>query len=140
MPENELSTPQFPATRWSVVLTASGRGTEARAALEELCRVYWFPLYAFARQRGCGPEDAEDEVQDFLTQVAARDFLAGAAPDRGRLRTYLLAAFQHDLIDAHRRTHRLKRVSASMASRVTNCVCPPRFWRWARRWASMRSC
>lgn len=109
MPENELSTPQFPATRWSVVLTASGCGTDARAALEELCRLYWFPLYAFARQRGCGPEDAEDEVQDFLSQVAAGDFLAGAAPDRGRLRTYLLAAFQHDLIDAHRRAHRLKR-------------------------------
>jgi DNA-directed RNA polymerase specialized sigma24 family protein len=101
--------PQFPATRWSVVLTAAGSGTPARAALEELCRLYWFPLYAFARQRGCSPEDAEDETQAFLARLAGGNFLASAAPERGHLRTYLLSAFQHDLIDSQRRAGRLKR-------------------------------
>lgn len=109
MPDDTNSIPQFPPTRWSVVLTASGRGTEARAALEELCRLYWFPLYAFARQQGCTPEDAEDETQNFMARVAAGELLASAAPDRGRLRTYLLSAFQRDLIDAYRRGRRLKR-------------------------------
>ena len=109
MPEEPVHTPHFPPTRWSVVLTASGDGSEARTALDELCRLYWFPLYAFARQRGCSAEDAEDATQDFLAGVAAGDMLAGATPDRGRLRTYLLAAFQRDLIDAHRRVSRQKR-------------------------------
>lgn len=109
MSESQPGAPQFPITRWSVVLTASGGGAAARAALEELCRLYWFPLYAFARQSGCSPEDAEDETQEFLTRVASRELLAGATATRGRLRTFLLAAFQRDLIDAHRRTTRQKR-------------------------------
>jgi len=109
MPEDRVSAPQFPPTRWSVVLTASGDGSQARAALDELCRLYWFPLYAFARQKGWSAEDAEDATQDFLAGIAAGDLLASAAPDRGRLRTFLLAAFQRDLIDTHRRATRQKR-------------------------------
>lgn len=103
------ATPHFPATRWSMVRAAAGGGVSARAAMEELCRLYWFPLYAFSRQWGCCAEDAEDETQNFLTKMAAQNFLSGAVPDQGRLRTYLLKAFQNDLIDAHRRAHRLKR-------------------------------
>ncbi len=109
MLDDQLATPQFPATRWSVVLAASGGGGEARAALEEICRLYWFPLYAFARQRGLSAEDAEDQTQEFLTAVATGELLGKAAPDRGKLRTYLLSAFQRDLIDAHRRATSRKR-------------------------------
>ncbi len=109
MPEDTVITPKFPATRWSVVLTASGHGVESHAALEELCQLYWFPLYAFARQRGLTTEDAEDQTQEFLAQVVGGGMLSTALPERGKLRTYLLAAFQLDLIDAHRRSHREKR-------------------------------
>ena len=91
--------PQFPVTRWSVVVAAAGQGRAARQALEEICRLYWFPLYAFARQYGCNIEDAEDETQAFLSQVANADSLAKASPCLGKLRNYLLAAFQHDLIE-----------------------------------------
>ena len=104
-----MQAPQFPATRWSMVIAAAGDGVSARAALEELCRLYWFPLYAFSRQWGCSAQDAEDETQNFLTKMASEDLLSRAVPDRGKLRTYLLKAFQGDLIDAHRRAHRLKR-------------------------------
>ena len=107
--DRTLHAPQFPATRWSMVLAAAGGGVSARAALEELCRLYWFPLYAFCRQWGCSPQDAEDETQNFLTKMASEDLLSRAVPDRGKLRTYLLKAFQRDLIDAHRRTLRQKR-------------------------------
>ena len=109
MPPDSIAPPQFPPTRWSVVLSASGEGQVSRAALEELCRLYWFPLYSFARQRGCPPEDAEDETQEFLARVAGGGLLTAATPERGRLRTFLLAAFQRDLIDAHRRAGRVKR-------------------------------
>ncbi len=108
MEDTQLN-PQFPVTRWSVVLTAAGGGMQARQALEELCRLYWFPLYAFARQKGCGAEDAEDETQEFLTRVAAGDFLLKANPERGRLRTYMMTVFQRDLIDTTRKANRQKR-------------------------------
>ncbi len=107
--EDDQPIPQFPVTRWSVVLTAAGSGRQARQALEELCRLYWFPLYAFARQKGCSAEDAEDETQEFLTRVAAGDLLLKANPERGRLRTYLLTVFQRDLIDTTRKGNRQKR-------------------------------
>ena len=107
--DQHLKAPDFPATRWSMVLAAAGSGISARAAMEELCRLYWFPLYAFARQWGCSPQDAEDETQNFLTKMSSEDLLSRALPDRGKLRTYLLKAFQRDLIDAHRRAHRVKR-------------------------------
>ncbi len=105
--------PLFPATRWTIVLAAAGTGESARLALDELCRLYWFPLYAFSRQWGCSAEDAEDETQNFLIKMASADLLSRAGPDCGRLRTYLLKAFQRDLIDAHRRAHRRKRGGAA---------------------------
>ena len=37
----------FATTRWTVVLAATGQSdTQARAALEDLAKTYWFPLYA----------------------------------------------------------------------------------------------
>ena len=107
--EPNVTTPQFPPTRWSVVLSAAGGGEPARVALEELCRLYWLPLYAYARQRGFSPEDAEDETQQFLANAVSDGLLSSALPEKGRLRTYLLAAFQHDLLDAVRRASRQKR-------------------------------
>lgn len=101
--------PQFPATRWSIVFHAAGSGSAARAALDELCRLYWFPLYAFARQRGFHPEDAEDETQAFLLRVVEGNLFTAATPERGRLRTFLLAAFQRDLADSTRRAASEKR-------------------------------
>src|ERR1019366_2309398 len=50
----------FATTHWTVVLTAGRRATpEADRALEELCRTYWYPLYAFVRRQGRSKEDAE---------------------------------------------------------------------------------
>jgi RNA polymerase sigma-70 factor (ECF subfamily) len=57
----------FATTHWSVVAAAGGRGTpEAAAALEALCRAYWYPLYGFVRRQGHNPEDAEDLTQQFF--------------------------------------------------------------------------
>jgi RNA polymerase sigma-70 factor (ECF subfamily) len=101
--------PQFPPTRWTVVLAATAGGNSAEPALEEFCRLYWFPLYAFARQRGLGAEDAEDQTQDFLARLVSGELLSSVCRERGRLRTFLLAAFERDLMDAHRRENRQKR-------------------------------
>jgi RNA polymerase sigma-70 factor (ECF subfamily) len=86
----------FPRTRWSLVVRAAGSDPEqARAALGELCRAYWQPLYRFARRSGSDADQARDEIQGFLTALIERRSLAAARAERGRLRSYLLAAFRH---------------------------------------------
>lgn len=43
----------FPSTHWSVVLAAQADNpAQARDALEALCTVYWYPLYAYLRRCG----------------------------------------------------------------------------------------
>jgi hypothetical protein len=60
----------FATTHWSVVLAAGSPDTpQAAAALERLCRAYWFPLYVFARRQGNSPEDAQDLTQDFFCRL-----------------------------------------------------------------------
>src|SRR5690348_10314725 len=57
--EGSPSAAQFPTTCWSRVLAARDRSTpEATEALAELCARYWYPLYAFIRRKGHGPDEA----------------------------------------------------------------------------------
>eukprot|EP01035_Chromulina_nebulosa_P011360 gene11360-15195_t len=78
-PASPVGSPaQFQTTRWSLIVRARGEGAVARAALEALCRAYWFPLYAFARRNGASRHDAEDLVQAFFSHVLASDFIARA--------------------------------------------------------------
>jgi DNA-directed RNA polymerase specialized sigma24 family protein len=100
----------FPTTRWSMVLRAgSGSESQVRAALETLCRQYWYPLYAFARRQGRAHHEAEDCTQEFLVRLLATDGVAGARPERGRFRTFLLAALQNFLANEWRRASAAKR-------------------------------
>lgn len=86
----------FLTTRWSIVRTARGADVvRARAALEELCRAYWFPLYAFVRHAGFGSHEAEDIVQGFFTRLIDKRDLDAVSEDKGRFRSFLLAALQH---------------------------------------------
>jgi len=74
----------FGTTHWSVVLAAS-QSTDAQAseALEQLCRTYWYPLYAYVRRRGYNPEDAEDLTQEFFVRFLAGNYLASVDRERG---------------------------------------------------------
>jgi RNA polymerase sigma factor (sigma-70 family) len=100
----QRDSPGFATTRWSVVVAAGGpSGTEARDALETLCRTYWYPLYVYARRRGQTRHDAEDLVQGFFGVLLERGSVASADPQRGRFRTFLLTAFQRCAADEHDR-------------------------------------
>lgn len=45
----------FAPTRWTVVLRAQDKTSpELGAALETLCRAYWYPLYAYVRRHSHG--------------------------------------------------------------------------------------
>lgn len=86
-------------------MLAAGDSTRADAAnaLEELCRTYWPPLYAYVRHRGYPPTDAEDLTQQFFARLLAHNSLASADPARGRFRTFLLTSLQRFLISEWRR-------------------------------------
>ena len=100
----------FATTHWSLVLDAGRRSApEAEAALEMLCRAYWFPLYAFARRRGYSPDDAADLTQEFFSRLIEKSFLESADPERGRFRTFLLTIFQRFLAKEFDRSQAIKR-------------------------------
>jgi RNA polymerase sigma factor (sigma-70 family) len=88
----------FVTTRWTVVLAAGRKADpQAKMALEELCRIYWFPLYAYVRRHGRSKEEAEDLTQEFFARFLTRNFLKGLSAERGRFRAFLLASLKHFL-------------------------------------------
>lgn len=102
--------PEFRTTRWSLIRTAAGDpGASGRAALEDLCRAYWYPLYAFARRRGVEHAAAEDAVQGLFADVLARGDLAQADPERGRFRTWLRTALKNHMANLDDHARALKR-------------------------------
>ncbi len=101
---------QFTTTRWSVVLRAGGLDQDqSRAALEQLCRDYWYPLYAYVRRKGHSPEDSADLTQDFFAKLLAHDFAQGLTPQGGRFRSFLLTALNRFLINGWQKHQRQKR-------------------------------
>jgi RNA polymerase sigma factor (sigma-70 family) len=104
------SQPVFATTHWSVVLAAANEhAPEAAAALERLCRTYWYPLYAYVRREGYSPADAQDLTQEFFASLLRRDSFAHVAPEKGRFRSFLVAAMRHFLSDQRDRAQTLKR-------------------------------
>ncbi len=102
--------PAFSTTLWTVVLTVrSGDAQEAGRALEHLCRIYWRPVYAFIRRRGASPHDAEDLTQGFFSSFLEYDGIKKAEKQKGKFRTFLLAALANFLNNEHARHQRLKR-------------------------------
>jgi len=100
----------FVTTRWSVVLRAGqDESPEALAAMESLCRAYWYPIYAHARRRGRGPEDARDAAQEFFASLLRHDSIARVRRERGRFRTFLLSSLDYFLADQNDRARAAKR-------------------------------
>jgi RNA polymerase sigma factor (sigma-70 family) len=96
--------PRFPDTRWSLVSDVQHGGEARERALADLCRIYWFPIYAFARRRGCNKNLAEDLTQDLFLKFLKHDSFASADRDRGRMRTFLLTSMSRLMAsDARRR-------------------------------------
>jgi DNA-directed RNA polymerase specialized sigma24 family protein len=100
----------FATTHWSVVLAAGRADTpQATAALEELCRTYWYPVYAYIRRQVDSPEAAEDYTQEFFARLLAKDYLCAVQSQRGRFRWFLLCAVKRFLINEHEHARAAKR-------------------------------
>jgi len=100
----------FLTTQWGLVTASSAEeAAEARAALEELYRLYCYPVYAFIRRRGYGRQDAQDLTQDFFVHLLEKGTLGRADPKRGRFRSFLLGALEYFLANAAERASAGKR-------------------------------
>lgn len=102
---------RFQTTRWSIVRIAATDGLESssRRALEELCGLYWAPLYAYLRRTGLSPADSEDTVQGFFTSLLERNDFIQLSPELGRFRAFLLAALKNFLSNQRDRQQAAKR-------------------------------
>jgi RNA polymerase sigma-70 factor (ECF subfamily) len=90
----------FPQTRWTLITTAGQDGNPAADdALAELCKLYWYPVYAFIRRSGRGPHDSEDLTQEFFVRFLQKRGIASANPVKGRFRSFLLTSVKHCLAD-----------------------------------------
>src|SRR6266481_2635590 len=99
----------FATTHWSVVVEAQSESPAAQEALEKLCRIYWRPIYSFARRQGIRPEEPQDITQGFFAQLLERRSLSAVRKEKGRLRSYLLGALKYFLADEQRRAMAIKR-------------------------------
>ncbi|MFO1497274.1 MAG: sigma-70 family RNA polymerase sigma factor [Verrucomicrobiota bacterium] len=100
----------FPQTHWSIVLSAGENSSaESFAALESLCRAYWFPLYAYVRRCGESADNAKDLTQGFFARLLEKNWLRAASRERGRFRWFLLASLKHFLANEWDRARTQKR-------------------------------
>ena len=100
----------FHTTHWSVVLAAGGGASKtAHAALDTLCRAYWFPLYAYVRRQGHAPEAAQDLTQEFFLRLIDKQSIRLADSARGKFRTFLLTALKNFLINEWEKARTAKR-------------------------------
>jgi RNA polymerase sigma factor (sigma-70 family) len=100
----------FLTTRWTEVIQAAQTSApEAAAALENLCRKYWYPLYAYVRREGFSPHDAQDLTQAFFARFLEKNYLAQVDRTRGRFRSFLLASLKHFLANEWDRARAQKR-------------------------------
>ncbi len=116
MPDSKLRNsasskkPRFATTHWSVVLAAGKSSSpDQKQALETLCRGYWFPLYAYLRQRGYSTHQAEDYTQAFFTHILEKHDLQTADPKYGKFRSFLLIRLKYFLSDERDRAKAKKR-------------------------------
>ena len=111
-PVDGLGQAQFKTTRWSIVLSCSDSATgeeKAEAALAELCKIYWRPVFAFICRQGHRVPDAQDLTQEFFAKVIKGHLLRSADRNRGRFRSLLRTALQRFLHDEGDKRHAHKR-------------------------------
>lgn len=109
---------RFATTRWSMIARAAAPSEEQHVALGELCELYWFPLYSFARRAGHSAEDAADLTQEFLARFLERRDLEKTDPERGRFRSYLLQAMRNFLSNEWRAQKAQKRGAGELPIRI----------------------
>jgi len=100
----------FTTTQWSLVRKAgNSANSNTTEALEALCKVYWYPVYAFVRRKGYDRDTSKDLTQGFFARILEKEFVKSADPAKGKFRSFLLGALTHFLTDERNRAQRQKR-------------------------------
>lgn len=139
--------PVFATTHWSAVIDAGRPGSpEAARALDELCRVYWYPLYAYVRRQGFDVPAAQDLTQEFFARLLEKNYVGIADRKRGKFRWFLLTAFKCFLANEWDRSRALKRGGSVTTLSLDQMTAEERYrsepadtltadqlydWRWA---------
>ncbi len=137
----------FPTTHWSLVVNVEHGSVEtARRALEQLCRTYWYPLYAYSRSQNDSSHDAEDLIQGFFAELVEKNLVAKAQLEKGRFRSFLLQSFKNHRLKQREKAGAIKRGGSAeilsldelqaeerFASEPTDGVAPDR--QFERNWA-----
>ncbi|HEY5036859.1 MAG TPA: sigma-70 family RNA polymerase sigma factor [Chthoniobacterales bacterium] len=119
-------------------------------AIAQLCRDYWPPLYTFVRRRGYSSADAQDLVQGFFTHLLRNRIYAQADSEKGKFRTFLLAAVKNYIADYWEKENALKRggghkfvvLDSEIVAAEKLCIdetLPGTFdeeWHYEKRWAT----
>jgi DNA-directed RNA polymerase specialized sigma24 family protein len=92
-----------------VLLSSQSQAPGFQTALAELCRIYWYPLYAYVRRRGHAPEESQDLTQGFFLHLLEHKTLGRADPLKGKFRSFLLGSMQNYLSTQSERARCLKR-------------------------------
>ena len=114
-PTSHPASPNFAATRWTLILRARGETPEARLALGELCEGYYQPVLRFLQREGRDEDAARELTQEFFARILGDGGFDQADPERGRFRSYLLGALKHFLADQRKHEQRLKRGGGAVA-------------------------
>ncbi len=126
----DASTPKpgFPTTRWSQIAQAvNGDDPVARAALEDLCKIYWYPIYAFIRRKGHDAEQARDLTQDYFARLLEKRTVAAADRSKGRFRSFLLRDCSFFLANRRDRDRAVKRGAGRPVLSFDACEAESRF-------------
>lgn len=81
-----------------------------RKAIEELCEIYWYPIYAFVRRKGRSVQDAQEMTQAFFVKILESGFFEKANPENGRLRSFLMKSVSNFLVSDYRKSLEAKGV------------------------------
>ncbi len=140
---------KFEQTRWSLIsrLRAGENNESAYAALEELCQIYWPPLYAYLRREGHDEHTSKDLIQGFFEMALKRELFAAADQEKGKLRSFLVTALQRFTAKQYRDANAQKRggnvtwvwldseaIEAAIASELADQRLTPE-QAYDRRWA-----
>ncbi len=107
---NQKENTRFNTTRWSVVLQAGfSESDQQRQAWNALAQTYWYPLYLYCRRQGSCDHDAQDLTQGFFAHLLDKMALKTVSPEKGRFRSFLLAAFRNYMANVHRAASTLQR-------------------------------
>lgn len=104
-------------TRWSLVQAAKGDTPQARAALAELCEIYYRPIEMQMHRWLGDAEDTREITQAFFARILQGNRLSGAMEGSGKFRSYLFAAAHH-FMASHKRARKAGKRGLAVTERA----------------------